>query len=181
MMAPPTLSEMIVGAQWASTRVVQGGSDVSRNYYQFAYVTNDFDRAMKEIGEIHGITDYMVMSEAVFATSATSNAICHFALANNNGVQYEIIQPLSGDDNVYRQILPESGYATLFHHIGQHFDTREQFDAALASAKAKWPVPIGFETMGGVYAYTDARKDTGHHIELFHFPPGSHLDAVPNN
>jgi hypothetical protein len=172
---------MIIGAESASVRLVPGRLRVSRNYYQFAYVTNDFDRAMKEIGEIHGITDYMVMSEAVFATSATSNAICHFALANKNGVQYEIIQPLSGDDNVYRQILPESGYATLFHHIGQHFDTREQFDAALAAAKAKWPVPIGFETMGGVYAYTDARKDTGHHIELFHFPPGSHLDAVPNN
>lgn len=154
---------------------------MSRNYYQFAYVTNDFERAMKEIGAIHGVSDYMIMRDADFATSATSSAKCHFALAYKNGVQYEIIEPLSGDDHVYRQILPKDGYATLFHHIGQHFDTRAQFDEALAAAKAKWPTPIGHETMGGVYAYADARRDTGHHIELFHFPPGSHLDAVPHN
>jgi hypothetical protein len=65
--------------------------------------------------------------------------------------------------------------------VGQHFGERADYDAAVAQARARWPLPIGYEAMGGVYAYADARADTGHHLEFFCFPEGSHLDAVPHN
>ena len=136
---------------------------------------------MEEIGRVHGISDYMQMRDARFPTGPATNALCHFALAFRKGVQFEIIQPLGEEDGLYRQILPGSGYATLFHHLGQHFASRADFDAALADARSRWPIPAGFETMGGVYAYADARKDMGHHLEFFSFPVGSHLDAVPQN
>jgi hypothetical protein len=49
----------------------------------------------------------------------------------------------------------------------------------VAAGKANWRMPIAWDTMGGTYAYFDARADTGHFLEYFTFPPDSHLAAVP--
>jgi hypothetical protein len=38
---------------------------VRRDYYQHAYVTTDWRRAMDEIGALHGIGHYMEMPDAV--------------------------------------------------------------------------------------------------------------------
>jgi hypothetical protein len=152
---------------------------VSRDYYQFAYVTNDIDRAMEEIAAAQGIGGFMEMRDNAFPTGADRQAVCHFALAYKGDLQFELIQPLAEDVGMYRQALPQAGYATVFHHLGRHFDARADFAAALAQARSKWPIPAGYDTLGGVYAYADARKDLGHHLEFFCFPEGSHLDAVP--
>lgn len=150
-----------------------------QDYYQQAYVTTDWRRAMDDIGELHGIGGYMEMPEAEFDTGENRKAVAHFALAWKNGLQFEIIQPLSGDVGVYQWGLPTQGHGTRFHHQGRHFSDRAAFEAAVATAKARWPMPIAWDTMGGTYAYFDARADFGHFLEYFCFPPGSHLDVVP--
>ncbi len=151
----------------------------SLKYYQYAYVTSDWKRAMDELGAQHDIGSWMEMPGAKFDTGRNRKATCHFALAFKNELQFEIIQPVSGDDSVYRIGLPESGYAKSFHHLGRHFDERAEFDRHVAVAAAKWNMPIAWDTMGGTYAYFDARQDTGHFIEYFIFPANSHLAAVP--
>lgn len=151
----------------------------SEDYYQHAYVTNDWVRAMDELSAQHDIGGWMQMPGAEFETSENRAATCHFALAYKNGLQFEIIQPLSGDDHVYWIGLPHSGYGKRFHHLGRHFAKRDEFDRHVAAAKAKWAMPIAWDTMGGTYAYFDARSDTGHFLEYFAFPPNSHLTGVP--
>lgn len=153
---------------------------MSQDYYQHAYVTTDWRRAMSEIGAIQGIGHFMEMPDAQFDTGPDRKAVAHFALANKNGVQFEIIQPLSGDIRVYQWGLPDEGYATRFHHLGRHFSDRTIFDAEVAAAKARWAMPVASDTMGGTYAYFDGRADLGHYLEYFCFPVGSHLDAVPS-
>ena len=152
---------------------------MSDNYYQHAYVTTDWRRAMQDLAQTHDIGGYMEMPDAEFDTGAGRKAVCHFALAYKNALQFEIIQPLSGDVDVYRWGLPETGYATRFHHLGRHFADRAEFARHVAMARTRWAVPIAWDTMGGTYAYCDARADFGHFIEYFCFPPGSHLEAVP--
>lgn len=153
---------------------------MSQDYYQHAYVTTDWRRAMAEIAAIHGIGGFMEMPDAEFDTGRDRKAVAHFALANRNGAQFEIIQPLSGDVSVYQWGLPSEGYATRFHHQGRHFSDRVTFEAAVTVAKTRWAMPIAWDTMGGTYAYFDARADFGHFFEYFCFPAGSHLDAVPS-
>ena len=153
----------------------------SQDYYQYAYVATDWERAKRELAEQHDIGAWMDMAEAEFDTGPGKTAVCHFALAYKNDLQFEVIQPLSGDCEVYRAGLPQDGYAKRFHHLGRHFSSRAEFDRHHAAASAKWSLPVAAETMGGEYAYFDARPDTGHFIELFIFPPGSHLDAVPRS
>lgn len=149
------------------------------DYYQYAYVTSDWRRAMAELSAQHGITKWMEMEQAEFATGDGRSAVAHFALAFRNGLQFEVIEPVSGDCEVYRAGLPETGYAKRFHHLGRHFSTRAAFDDAMAQARARYAVPVASETMGGEYAYFDAREETGHFIEYFIFPPDSHLSQVP--
>jgi hypothetical protein len=151
----------------------------SEDYYQHAYVTNDWKRAMYELSVQHDIGSWMEMPAAAFDTGENRTAVCHFALAYKNDLQFEIIEPLSGDDSVYRIGLPTIGYGKRFHHLGRHFSTRTEFDRQVGAAKALWNMPIAWNTMGGTYAYFDAREDTGHFIEYFAFPPDSHLAAVP--
>ena len=151
-----------------------------RDYYQHAYVTTDWRRAMDEIGGLHGIGHYMEMPDALFDTGQDRRAIAHFALATKDELQFEIIQPLSGDIAVYQWGLPTEGFGLHYHHQGRHFGDRAAFDAAVAAAKARWAMPIAWDTMGGTYAYFDARADLGHYLEYFCFPPGSHLEAVPS-
>ena len=105
--------------------------------------------------------------------------MCHFALAYKNDLQFEVIQPITGDCSVYQWGLPGDGYATRFHHLGRHFGDRAEFDRERATAVGRWDLPVAADTMGGTYAYFDARADFGHFIEYFCFPPGSHLEAVP--
>ncbi|MDQ4420343.1 VOC family protein [Sphingobium sp. DEHP117] len=150
------------------------------DYYQYSYVTTDWRRAMDELAEQHDIGGWFEMPDAVFDTGPGKTAVCHFALANKNGLQIEVIQPISGDCSVYRIGLPESGYAKRFHHLGRHFSNRADFDRHYAAAKARYTLPVAAETMGGEYAYFDARQDTGHFLELYIFPADSHLSQVPN-
>ncbi|MCJ8156080.1 VOC family protein [Sphingomonas sp. LaA6.9] len=152
---------------------------MSDNYYQYAYVTTDWKRAMEDIARTHDIGGFMEMPDAEFDTGEGRTAVCHFALAYKNDLQFEIIQPLSGDADVYRWGLPDAGYATRFHHLGRHFEDRAEFESHLAAARTRWELPIAADTQGGTYAYFDARADFGHFIEYFCFPKGSHLDAVP--
>jgi hypothetical protein len=134
---------------------------------------------MEELSTQHDIGNWMQMPDAEFDTGQDRKAVCHFALAYKNDLQFEIIQPLSGDDGVYRLGLRADGYAVRFHHLGRHFAARSEFDRHVEAAKAKWDMPIAWDTMGGTYAYFDAREDTGHFLEYFTFPLESHLAGVP--
>ena len=149
------------------------------NYYQYAYVTTDWRRAMEDISRTHQIGSFMEMPDAEFDTGPGKTAVCHFALAYKNDLQFEVIQPISGDCSVYQWGLPDTGYATRFHHLGRHFADRTEFDRERAAGVSRWELPVAADTMGGTYAYFDARADVGHFIEYFCFPPGSHLEAVP--
>jgi hypothetical protein len=149
------------------------------DYYQYAYVATDWRRAMDELASLHDIGSFMEMPAAEFDTGPGRTATAHFALAYKNDLQFEIIQPLAGDVDVYRWGLPASGYGMRFHHLGRHFADRADYDRHLVTAKARWALPVAADTMGGTYAYFDARADFGHFIEYFSFPKGSHLEAVP--
>lgn len=151
------------------------------DYYQYAYITTDWKQAMAELSAQHAISKWMEMPDAEFDTGPGKTAVCHFGLANKNGLQFEVIQPISGDCEVYRQGLPAEGYAKRFHHLGRHFASRADFDRQMDAAKARYTLPVAAETMGGEYAYFDARQETGHFLEYFIFPADSHLADVPEN
>ncbi len=149
------------------------------DFYQHAYVTTDWQRAMDEIAKVHGLGGYMSVANAEFSLGSGRTVSAHFSIANKNGIQFEVIQPLSGDCGFYKVDLPETGYSTRFHHLGRHFGDKADFERHRAEGTKRWEVAGTADLMGGGYAYFNARADFGHFIEFFHMPAEYHKD-VPN-
>lgn len=152
---------------------------MDRDYYQFAYVTNDFGRAIDVLREQHGMGPFQELRDLELPTGPSRLAVGHFAVAFKGGLQFEVIEPLAQDIGIYAGLVPEEGFGMAFHHLGRCFFALDDYRAALATARAQWAMPIDYEAFGGFFAYADARPHLGHYLEFFCFPDGRHLAGVP--
>lgn len=152
---------------------------MNRDYYQFAYVTNDFDRAILALREQHGMGPFHELRDLELPTGPDRVAAGHFGVAFKGGMQFEVIQPLAQDIGIYAGPMPQHGFGMAFHHLGRCFFSLDDYQAALADARAQWEMPIDYGAFGGFFAYADARPSFGHYLEYFCFPDGRHLEGVP--
>lgn len=153
---------------------------MDRDYFQFAYVTNDFDRAIGILREQHGMGPFHELRDLELPTGPDRMVVGHFGVAFKAGMQFEVIQPLARDVGIYDGLLPDGDFGMAFHHLGRCFFSLEDYKAATAGASAQWDMPIDWEAFGGFYAYADARPQIGHFLEFFCFPDGRHLAGVPH-
>ena len=153
---------------------------MSKDFVQLCYVTSDFDRAIDELRSAHGIGPFKELRDHRVPTSASQAAIGHFGLAFKGDTQFEVIEPLSGDVGIYRDVFDGTGFQMHLHHTGRHIASLADYRTALAQLKSRWPTPIDMEGFGGYYAYIDARPLYGHYLELLCFPQASvATDDVP--
>ena len=152
-------------------------------YHQVGYVTTDFDRALAQFGETHNIRRFYEMRDAHYETGPGREAVCHVGLAYSGATEFEVIAPLSGDVQLYRDFLPASGFAIRFHHLSRMFPDDAAFDAQVEQhQRAGRALPI-LGGMGNVgrYFYADYRRELGHYLEGIVFGPDGKelLEAIP--
>lgn len=157
----------------------RGKVGLAMNCFQYAYVTNDFDRAVAASRHVHAMGPFKEMRDHSFPTGPGRQAIAHVALAFKDGLQFEIIQPLAEDVKVFTDFLTDTAFTIRFHHLGHFLPTAGEFRSQLAEARKAWPVPVDSSGFGGLYAYVDARDGLGHYLELLHFPDGSEMFDLP--
>jgi hypothetical protein len=136
-------------------------------FHQVAYVTTDFSRALKVFGEVHRARQFMELRNMRFPTGPGREAQCHIGLAYVGATELEVIEPVAGDVQVYRDFLPRDGFAIRFHHISRFMPTREEFDAQVATFRAMgkaMPI-VGELSEIGSYFYADFRHELGHYVE----------------
>lgn len=155
-------------------------------YYQVGYVTNDFERALRQFGETHGIRNFLERRDACFPTSEDRSAHCHIALAYVGSTEIEVIHPVDGDVGIYREYLPKDEFVVRFHHISRLHDTEQAIAEEFERVKtAGIDIPInGRETdFGSWYFYADYREQLGHFLENIHLPPAARkwLTEIPRN
>lgn len=153
-------------------------------FYQVAYVTADFDRALSAFEKTHGIKRFLEMRDLHYQTGPDRKAHCNIALAYVGGVEIEVINPLGGDVQLYRDFLPAEG-GVRFHHIAKLFDTEDEFERHLESLRQegrRLPI-IGSNQGVARYFYGDYRAELGHYLEFIYFsPPGREfLATIPRN
>ena len=85
--------------------------------------------------------------------------LCMFWL---NGLQYELIQPIVDETNVYAN-APSNGGPLRFHHVNMKVDDWAAFRARVEGQD----FPVAFEGGGDdlKFLYLDARKVFGHYLE----------------
>jgi hypothetical protein len=153
--------------------------------YQVAYVTNDFERALKQFGATHGIAQFMQLPKMRYITGPGREAVCNIALAYVGAIEIEVIEPLEGDVQLYRDYLPKDGtFAVRHHHLSRMFDSREALERQIGTYRAQGrAVPVDGSSGGGAtrYFYADYRAELGHYMEGIHFEPEARafLASIP--
>ena len=154
-------------------------------FYQVAYVTNEFERALQQCARTHGAHQFARLPGLRYETGPGRAAICHVALAYVGDTEIEVIQPLEGDVGFYREALPATGFALRFHHLARLYDTREEVEAQIAAYRLEGrALPVDGSSPGSArYYYADFRAELGHYIEGIWFEPAARqwLGTIPRN
>jgi hypothetical protein len=133
-------------------------------HYQNAYVTRDIKKAMdafKGRADIRKLIQYEGSTDVITPAGrgVQTNKLAFIWVGD---LQYELIEPVSGTVDLYRDALPADD-SPLFHHICMRVDDWSSFRARVD----KQSLPVALE--GGNdslrFLYLDARKFLGHYLE----------------
>ena len=136
--------------------------------FQVGYVTHDIERAIRHGGAVFGVQDFTTMEITLpLQTPAGERQMSlRVATAWAGALQFELIQPVSGYVEAYRQELPDDpeDFVPRFHHLAVRRDDPD----ALAREIADLALPVVFRTGGNgiASAFLDGRSRVGHHIEF---------------
>lgn len=136
-------------------------------FLQHGYVTSNLDEAMLHFAEL-GVLNFSVRRNMESQLPGGKRAIVSVAIAWCGPLQIELVEPVSGDDSVFRDLLPAEGFALRLHHHGFLAPDPETFEALRAGFMAEgMPLVLdgANETTGTRYFYADARAKVGHYLE----------------
>lgn len=140
------------------------------NHYQNAYVTRDIEKALDIFRTRYGVPDARYFQAEVEVTTPKGKglAVNKVSFIWIGNLQYELIEPVSGPVDIYRDALPEQGLR--FHHICMR---SHDWDATLAEVeRQQLPIVYRGDTSSGLkFIYADARDTLGHYLEFTWVPP----------
>lgn len=133
-------------------------------HFQNAYVTRDLDRTVEMLKVKYGLENIMRFEPEMVVTTPHGEgpAALRVALSWVGDRQIEIIQPVSGLVDLYRDHLPDDDSMRL-HHIGMRTHDYDGVRAAIAAQKRSVVLEAAME--GVKFAYVDARDTLGHYLE----------------
>jgi catechol 2,3-dioxygenase-like lactoylglutathione lyase family enzyme len=132
-----------------------------------AYVTHDLERGKRRLAAMFGAKEATVYPEIEIGVPG-GVATIGFAVADSNGTQVEVIQPLGGKDEVYRQALPADPDDIAFHHFATRVESEDEWQLVMDASRCHGLeiVVDGGEEYGSRYAYLDTRAQLGHMLEF---------------
>ncbi len=144
-----------------------------KGVFQLAYVTRDFERAVKMFADDYGMTEFGRLSNLEMTVPSGEKMKIEVGLAWIDDIQIEIIEPRGGHDGLYRDALDGRDSVVVPHHLGMLLDTREAIDEERArAARAGQQVVLDGEIAGmSAFMYVDARPLLGQYLEYLYFSP----------
>jgi hypothetical protein len=139
-------------------------------HYQNAYVTRDIDKAVESFRAQGGVQDARVFEATVEVQTPAGRgiAVSKLSFIWINNLQYELIQPVSGLVDVYRDALPADDSLKL-HHICMRVDNWQEFRARVEHQRFPVVLEGGSEHLR--FLYLDARDFLGHYLEYTWMTP----------
>lgn len=146
--------------------------------FQLGYVTNHMDQALEYASSIFGVDDFIDFGAF---DSPVTGGMAHIRVAQGllGEMVFELIQPLGGDDAVYRDYLPADGFAIRLHHTAYYQDDRARWDRFCAAvAERGIRVALSGKSSSSEYVYVDLRAELGQYAEVVHRPNGASMDLA---
>lgn len=138
--------------------------------YQTAYVTRDVDAALarfKTQADVRLDSQIHMPIDIRTGAGETATMDCKLAFIWVGATQYELIEPISGWVDMYRDFLP-AGDGLAFHHICQRVADWDDFRARVD--RQSYPLVMEGEAGALKFLYLDARADLGHYLEYTSMP-----------
>jgi Glyoxalase/Bleomycin resistance protein/Dioxygenase superfamily len=104
---------------------------VFKNVFQIAYVTNDLPRAVSLFRSEQGVGELATFDDFTLDVRGGGAAVINVALGYVGETQLEIIEPVSGDVELYRAWLSDE-FAVRHHHFCHRLDSVEELDTVRA-------------------------------------------------
>lgn len=139
-----------------------------QGHYQNAYVTPNIEQAIAGLRDLENVENILQFETPLelWTPQGTGTALMKIALAWIGNLQVELIEPVSGLVDIYRDALPASG--VRFHHVGMRV---KDWDATVAEIeRLQLPVVLRGEMPGVKFMYADARQTLGHYLEYVLMP-----------
>ena len=137
---------------------------IEGHHYQNAYITRDIDKWVKEFGAKAKIDRQLSFegTTSVTTVNGSGTQTSKLAFLWVGDMQYELIQPVGGDNALYTDALPADD-SLKFHHICMRVPDWDDFRARVD----KQPFPVVLEGGGELlrFLYLDARPFLGHYLE----------------
>ncbi|MCP3712608.1 VOC family protein [Paraburkholderia sp. CNPSo 3274] len=154
-------------------------------FLQIAYVTTDVDEAIARFAAEHNVPAWARLPGIEIESMGGRHCKLNIALAFVGQTQLELIEPLSGDDSIYRDALPQTGFAIRHHHFAQLIESEADFETQREEMAARGvPIVVDGQSPGAArYFYTDHRATLGHYIEhIWYTPTGlKGMEQLPRN
>ena len=90
-----------------------------KNVVQLAHVTTDLERAVAVFRDDQGVREFATFDSLQRPTVGGGEVVINWGLTYVGDLQLEIVQPVSGEVDVYRALLPERSaqFVLRSHHI----------------------------------------------------------------
>ncbi len=139
-----------------------------QGHFQNAYVTRNLDKAIETFRTLYGIETWSTYGGELEVTTPKGKGPATnkvgFGWAGN--VQYELIEPVSGQVEMYRDALRDDD-EMRFHHVCMRVADIEAARAEVERLK----MPIVYSGVTAVtFFYADARATLGHYLEFVQMP-----------
>lgn len=152
-------------------------SDLLRHPLQLAYVTDDIDAAVDWFTETLGTSRWHVTYKSSLGGTVAVDGqpaeewVVDAALVNAGATNLELIRPLSGAVDVYRDAV-RPGVPATFHHLGVRVDDLDEATALVEANGRTWKQHG--EMAGGIirFGYLDLTAELGHHVEVMELGAG---------
>ena len=156
---------------FADPRPIETLGDLFANVWQVCYVTPDLDRGIKELRDLFGIentTEVPVEGASFLKGGERQQWDVRVAMGARGGLIVELIEPIAGEVEFYRQALGEGAVLGL-HHMAMLVplgdEAWEDLERLLAEHGMAFTYTILIPDRARL-AYVDTRAQLGHWIEL---------------
>jgi hypothetical protein len=139
-------------------------------HYQNAYITRDIEQAAASFRTRAGFGDVRIFEAEIEVTTPAGRGMAKNKLSFIwvNNLQYELIEPIAGLVDIYRDALPKDD-SLRFHHICMRVDSWPEFRAKVT--QQRYPVVLEGGNDMLRFLYLDARDFLGHYLEYTWMTP----------
>lgn len=152
-------------------------SDLLRDVFHLAYVTEDIEAATgwfeSTLGTSRCHTRYAssMGGSIVVDGQPAAEWVIDVAMVNAGPTNFEIIRPVSGAVELYREAIRPGAPAT-FHHVGARVADFDEATAVVEASGRAWKQHGVFgDTIR--FGYVELTAELGHHVEVMELSPAA--------